>query len=127
MGNQRATILVIEDDQSILQWLYSILRRADYQVLPACSASEGLRMGVEWCGPIELLLADVSIPAMPGHYLAALIQEHRPGMRVILMSGSYDWRQMLAEGWQFLEKPFQARALLDLVGKEMMERGGAAG
>ena len=117
------TILVVEDNKALLRLVKSILTRGecgedcgarpDYEVLCASSATEALRIGMEYPGPIHLLLADVMMPDMLGTEVASLLKAARPSIRVILMSGYPDGKlAVLDAGWQFLQKPFMGEALL---------------
>ena len=58
-------------------------------------------------GAIHLLLSDVMMPDMSGPVVAQLLQQRRPQMRVMLMSGYPDGNMLLLNhGWHFIEKPY---------------------
>jgi DNA-binding response OmpR family regulator len=121
---REATILLVEDEPSMLKFVRTVLLESGcYQVLSATSGIEAIRIGMEFAGPIDLLLADVVMPQMLGTDVAAQLKEARPGMRVILMSG-YDGEelQVLDAGWRFLKKPFVGRQLLERISAMLEEK-----
>lgn len=68
--------------------------------------------------PIHLLLSDVLMPGMRGPELARRLRERRPALPVVYMSGYSDHAILTSEvlaGAAFLQKPFQAEALLRVV------------
>lgn len=112
----RETILVVDDDNSVLRIVVAILRHDNYHVLEAGSASEALLICREYPGFIHLLLADVTMPAMSGPELASEIKEARPDVRVMFMSGHVDGTLLiLNHGWSFVQKPFVMKVLLERV------------
>jgi len=82
------TILVVEDDASVLKMAITILRRQGYHVLSASKASEAIRLTTIYENTIHLLLTDVIMPEMNGWDLFAHISERFPDMKVIYMSGN---------------------------------------
>lgn len=79
-------ILVVEDQDQVRDVVRSILERLGYRVATARNADEALglvRDGI----PLDLLIADVVLPAMNGVALAERIVERRPHVRVLVMSG----------------------------------------
>lgn len=112
------TILVVEDEASILLMVQRILGTLGYRVLTAASPAEALRLASEEQGPIDLLITDVVMPGMNGRELAAELRAICPGLRCLFMSGYTGdvvfSRGVLQEEGNFLQKPFFAR---DLAGK----------
>jgi two-component system, cell cycle sensor histidine kinase and response regulator CckA len=101
------TILVVEDHPVVLEAVRMILARVGFNVLTASNKAEAIRLEKATVGPIHLLLSDVMMPDTSGPAIAQLLKEHRPEMRVMLMSG-YPGGDMLFlnYGWHFIEKPF---------------------
>ncbi len=81
------TILVAEDEPSILRLAETILARLGYQVLAAGSADAALALAASHAAPIDLLLSDVVMPNMNGRELAERLGAARPEMRTLFMSG----------------------------------------
>ena len=109
------TVLVVEDEVSLLKLASEILDKLGYTVLTAVTPGEALRLVEEYPGEIHLLMTDVILPEMNGSDLAVQIQEIRPAMKYLFMSGYtaevIAHRGMLDEGVQFIPKPFSVRDL----------------
>ena len=99
-----------------MQPVVMMLQQAGFTVLSASNAVQAIQIESDFAETIHLLLSDVMMPGMAGPALAKKIQDKRPLMRVILMSGFIDGAMLLLNhGWHFIEKPFMANALLDRV------------
>jgi DNA-binding NtrC family response regulator len=111
-----ATILVVEDHSSLLKLVRQILEDANFTVLPATTAGQAIRLEAEYPGTIDLLLTDVRMRGMSGPNLAKKLQQRRPQMRVMLMSG-YPGGDLLVldYGWHYIEKPFVPSALVNKI------------
>ena len=115
MQRGRETILLVEDEISILQLGTRILQQLGYHVLSAASPGEALHMAEEFPGNIDLLLTDVVMPTMNGRDLARRLLALYPGMARMFMSGYtadvIAHHGVLDEGVQFIEKPFSKAEL----------------
>ncbi|MCM2332895.1 MAG: PAS domain S-box protein [Anaeromyxobacteraceae bacterium] len=109
------TVLLVEDERSILQVARRMLEGQGYRVLAASSPAEGLRLAAEHPGQVDLLLTDVVMPELNGQEVARILQERHPRARRLFMSGytaDVIARQgVLAEGVHFIQKPFTAESL----------------
>jgi two-component system, cell cycle sensor histidine kinase and response regulator CckA len=109
------TVLVVEDDVSILHLAQKILAELGYQVLTAASPSEALRFARDRQLAIDLLIADVVMPEMNGKELADLLCGERAGLKTLFMSGyTADVianHGVLEKGVNFIQKPFSIRDL----------------
>jgi signal transduction histidine kinase len=122
-------ILVVEDDPGLRKVTTLQLARLGYAVVAAEDGVEALRLLPE-APRIDLLLSDIVLPkGMSGPMLARECQKHRPGLKILFMSG-YTKSGMtdagtLAEGAHMLTKPFRradlARKLRQLL--DQNERG----
>jgi DNA-binding NtrC family response regulator len=110
------TILVVDDVDLVLNLVVSILKSAHYNVLHAHRGSEALELAARHDGKIDLLLSDVQMPGMTGPKLGEELIKIRPATHVMFMS-SYPGGNLLVlnYGWSFLEKPFVANSLLQMV------------
>jgi DNA-binding NtrC family response regulator len=113
--NDQKTILVVDDDASILAVVSELLIDGGYNVLTARTGAKGLEQSREFKGSIDLLLSDFQMPGMSGVELATAMTQERGEIKVLLMSGFTDGMLILNEGWHFLTKPFIASQLRALV------------
>ena len=109
------TILVVEDEEQILDLCSQVLKRAGYNVLTANQPGEAVILTEKHEGQIHLLITDVVMPSMNGKELKERIQEIQPGIKALYMSGYtaniIAHRGVLAEGVEFLQKPFATKEL----------------
>jgi len=109
------TVLVVEDEVTILDLTRRQLEGLGYRVLSAGRPAEALAKAAAHDGPLHLLVTDVVMPGMDGRELASRLQAVRPGLRCLFMSGYtanvIAHRGVLDEGVHFLEKPFTQAAL----------------
>ncbi|HJX33889.1 MAG TPA: PAS domain S-box protein [Desulfatiglandales bacterium] len=109
------TVLVVEDNVSILNLAQKALQKYGYRVLTANSGEDALRICRGYEGPIDLLLTDVVMPTMGGKETVERLQPLYPHMKVIYMSGYTDdaivHLGVLEPGLNFIEKPFSPEAL----------------
>ena len=110
------TILVVDDTPMILKVVVAILNNANFNVLEARSGEEAIKVATEHTGKIDLLLSDVQMPSMTGPELGQTLKKLRPDLRIMLMSGLAGGSLLLLNyGWAFLEKPFLADKLLEMI------------
>ena len=126
----RETVLVVEDEESILDVAEAGLRQLGYRVLAAGSPAEALRAASAHDGSIDLLVTDVVMPGMNGKQLAEELRRTRPGLACLYISGYtanvISERGILEEGVDLLPKPFPLGALAAKI-REILDRGQPAG
>jgi CheY-like chemotaxis protein len=108
------TILVIEDEDSIIDLLNMLLVDEGYHVITARNGREGLMRLAESLP--TLILCDVMMPVMNGLEFCQEVQSHAEyhSIPIILMSAV--GQKIRSEGCPpaaFLEKPFDIDRLLD--------------
>ena len=86
-GKGQGTVLLVEDEPSVLNMGTRMLQTLGYAVLPAASPDEALRLAEEHGGTIQLLLTDVMMPGMNGRELADILKTRLPHIKQIFMSG----------------------------------------
>ncbi|MET0795368.1 MAG: response regulator [Polyangiaceae bacterium] len=108
MGDE--TVLVVEDNSAVRSVLCRVLKDAGYVVLDACDAVQATAICDSRREHIDLLLTDVVMPGVSGPELAIELQQKRPEMKVLFMSGysgsAITRHGVLREGLVFLQKPF---------------------
>jgi CheY-like chemotaxis protein len=112
-----ATILLVEDEESLRDIAMELLEASGYTVVAAASGAEALALVERRTpGAIQLLLTDVVMPGLSGPALAARIREHWPEVRVLYMSGYSDEavrkQGLLEPGTRLLAKPFSRTTLV---------------
>jgi CheY-like chemotaxis protein len=111
----RETVLLVEDEEVVRNLSKEILETYGYSVLVAANGREGLILGNEFQGPIDLVITDVIMPLMSGPEMAEGLRISRPDTRVLFMSGFTDeaivHHGVLDENVFFLQKPFSPEAL----------------
>ena len=121
------TVLVVEDEDAVRRGVVRLLSANNYEVLEACSGTAALELCEGGEREIHLLLTDVIMPDMLGTQLVPRVQEARPGVRVLYMSG---YMEPLGEAPDMrddlIEKPFPASVLLQRV-RDVLDGGAAAG
>lgn len=114
-----ATILLVEDEPSVLALTRRILERHRYRVLAAASGEDALAQAEAFEGEIHLLLTDVMMPGMNGKQLAEKLAVARTGLPVLFISGYSAHiiapEGVLETGFHFLAKPFSPESLTEKV------------
>jgi PAS domain S-box-containing protein len=120
------TILVVEDEESILELTKEMLEDLGYTALTAATPAEALRLAEEHTGGICLLLTDVIMPGLNGKELAGRLQSLLPELCCLFMSGYtadvIAHRGILDEGVHFISKPFSQEELAVKVREAMEEK-----
>jgi two-component system response regulator FixJ len=114
------TIFIVDDDDGIRDSLRAMLESAGYDVIDFASATEFLG-AKEWRG--SCLIADIRMPGMDGLELQQTLAQRGSRLPVIIVTGYGDVplaiRAMKAGAVDFIEKPFDAAALLAGIGRAL--------
>ena len=115
-----ATILVVDDEETVLSLVRTMLWRAGFNVLEAAGADEAMSVAAGHTGPIDLLVSDILMPDRNGYELADDLTAVRPETKVLFMSGYRD--KVLSESTgranidaPLLRKPFTQYALVSKI------------
>ena len=117
-----ATILVIDDEESIQRLCQYVLERAGYRVLSANSGKQGLRI-LEHVD-VDLCIVDIFMPEMDGLELIPFLRKRRPAGKLIVISGKTGVMDYLDVAMELganavLKKPFSLQGLLDAVSSQL--------
>jgi len=96
------TILLVEDDPSLLALTRDFLVGKGYHVLDAPGGEEAMKIAQEYIGPIHLLLTDLQMPRLNGWMLAKQLRPLRPETKVLFMSA---YTSKLTDPRDFLGAP----------------------
>ncbi len=107
------TVLLVEDDDDVRDFVQDVLRSHGYDVLSAVDGTQALSIIEQHGGTIDLLVTDVIMPRMMGSEVASRVASLRPGVKVLYISG-YPGDAIVKQGvpeHAFVQKPFSVSAL----------------
>ncbi len=104
------TVLIVEDEITILEIAKEMLETIGYQVLVSSSADLALDLAKVHGADIRLLISDVIMPQMNGRDMADRMQAFCPDLKILFMSGYtadvIAHKGVLDAGVNFIQKPF---------------------
>ena len=120
LKGQNETILLVEDEAALLFITTRGLTILGYRVLSATNGQEALDLWKQHQNDIDLVITDMKMPkGMSGLDLAQKLQQTKPSLKVIIMSGySMEMVKDSADGnsgYTFLSKPFAIKELSETV------------
>ena len=109
------SVLVVDDDPSILDTLAEFLNMEGYAVQTAANGAEALGC-IEKTEP-SLVLLDMRMPVLDGWGLTRALQERGRRLPIVVMTAAQDARQWAEEvgAVGYVSKPFDLLDLLDVV------------
>ena len=116
LPQRQATVLVVEDDSDVREYIVSALTQLGYSVLQAREPWAALSV-IERHPEIDILLTDIGLPGINGRQLADEVRRRRDGIKTLFISGYakeaifYDGG--LDPGVELLAKPFTIRSLAE--------------
>src|SRR5262249_55515935 len=122
MSSVEKTVLVVDDEPTVLGTVRDGLTAHGYRVLEALDGATALATAESHQGPIALLLVDVVMPGLSGPEVVARLHATRPDTKVLYMSG-FSTEVTVVHGVSAgdppLAKPFTRKTL----GRKVKERG----
>lgn len=110
------TILLIEDEEMLREFLKAVLMSKGYTVLTARDGEEGVQQYREHLAGIAAVISDLGLPKMAGEEVFRRIRALNPQARIILVSGYIDptsKASLEAEGARhFVPKPYHVNEIL---------------
>ena len=109
------TILLVEDEPTMMTMATVMLEKQGYTVLPASTPGTAIRLASDHADAIALMITDVIMPEMNGRDLAKALLTLYPTLKCLFMS-AYTAnvianQGILDPGAQFIQKPFSRNAL----------------
>ncbi|PKL43300.1 MAG: hypothetical protein CVV42_20400 [Candidatus Riflebacteria bacterium HGW-Riflebacteria-2] len=110
----QVTIIVADDEKSLLLMLTRILSKAGYNVIPAVNGTEAWHLFEKHGRSVDLLLLDTNMPEMSGPEVLEKVKKTEATIPVILLSG---FSQSPATSGDirpdaFVQKPFTRQEIL---------------
>jgi len=108
------TVLVVEDEGKVRGVICSMLEAYGYRALEVDSGEQALQTVRELEGPLHLVLTDIVMPGLNGPEVVEKLQEMKPDLPAIFMSGYTDdaiLNQTMDPDHVFLQKPITPHTL----------------
>jgi two-component system, cell cycle sensor histidine kinase and response regulator CckA len=113
-------ILLVEDEDALRELVHCVLETYGYTVIAAPNGRRAFDLWKENAAKIDMLLTDIVMPdGVTGMDLAESLKQEKPDLRVLFSSGyssdiiGKDF--VLADGMNFLQKPYNPQALAQTV------------
>jgi DNA-binding NtrC family response regulator len=124
---KKKTVLVVDDDGSVLKMIELILDDSGFDVIVASGGAEGLKL-LE-ARHVDLIITDIIMPEMEGIELITRLGGEQSKIPILAISGGGRSRNMnfLTFAQKLgakvvLEKPFRRDALVDAVNRALTPR-----
>jgi two-component system cell cycle sensor histidine kinase/response regulator CckA len=109
-------ILLVEDDPDVMTLTGRVLLENGYAVFMCRKAGEALDLFESNRGDFDLVISDLILPDKRGIELVQILQEKKPGLKALLISGYPETRtdlsKVLQQEYRFLAKPYTGSELL---------------
>lgn len=124
-------VLLVDDEESLLELLHSLLEMAGYTVRTAPSGEEALALLAQSNGRVDAVILDLSMPGMGGRRCLEILKERYPGLPVIVASGDAA-HEIFRNPEKFgardvILKPYRLNNLLEALQKVLTPSAGEAG
>jgi two-component system response regulator RegX3 len=114
MQKDKAAILVVEDDMSILNGLLDVLVFNGYEATGVEDGGEGLKKGLE--ERYDLIILDVMLPTLDGFSICKEIRKKKPNQGIIMLTAKGSEDDIVvgfkAGADDYVSKPFSLRELM---------------
>ncbi|MCX8086218.1 MAG: EAL domain-containing protein [Rhodocyclaceae bacterium] len=112
------SLLIVDDEPSILSALRRLLRREGYHILTATSGAEGLELLA--AHEVGVVISDARMPGMSGAEFLGRVRDMYPDTLRIMLSGYTDLEAVTSavnrgELFRFISKPWDDAELINIV------------
>jgi CheY-like chemotaxis protein len=121
--NGKRTILVVDDDQSILRVIRRVFERAGYTVTVACTGLDAQKLIDRFC--FDAALIDIRLPDMLGTELLSRIARSQQTVKIVFTGSPEPEYRLEAErkgADAFLIKPVNPATILELLEEKFKAR-----
>jgi len=118
-GNRKGTILVIDDEKTVLDMVEEMLSIEELQVVTATSGADALAIFRERHAEIQLVMLDYSMPDMNGLETLTELRQIQPDIPVVVCSGfgaeevTAQFKGIDVAG--FIQKPYRLATMIAAV------------
>jgi CheY-like chemotaxis protein len=118
-----ATILLVEDEEPIQQFIGDLLQEEGYRVQCASDGAQALDLVAD--RRPDLVLTDLMMPIMNGFELCRRLKDNpvTSGIPIVVMSAVGRQQAIECDADDFLGKPFELDALLQIVARHVGQTG----
>jgi two-component system, cell cycle sensor histidine kinase and response regulator CckA len=123
------TILLVEDELALRTFCCDFLTSCGYRVLSAENGAKAIDIASKSNERIDLVVSDVVMPAMSAKLMSTILLQHRPGLKILFMSGynNEDFVDLKRDmpTTRFLQKPFAVSELAQTIREILDEKKSA--
>ncbi|MFB3885195.1 MAG: response regulator [Thermodesulfobacteriota bacterium] len=108
------TILLVDDEDSVLDIGQRFLKFMNYEVLTARSGGEAIETYQKYYTSVDLVILDMVMPKMGGGEVFDRLKKINPEVKVLLSTGysiNDEAARILEKGCSFIQKPFDMKQL----------------
>ena len=113
-----ATVLVVEDEDSLRGAVSTFLRKKGFSIIEANDGESAVEIFRENAGRIDAILLDMTLPNLPGSKVLEEVRRINRATRVVVTT-AYS-RDTVLPDWEqaaFLRKPYHLQDLLSVLGR----------
>jgi PAS domain S-box-containing protein len=123
-GDNRQSILVIDDDEAVLLSQAGYLEDLGYTVRCASNGEQGLALFRS--DPPDMILCDLRMPGIDGLEVLRAVRRESPDMPFVIISGMGVMKDVIEAlrlgAWDYLPKPFDDFSILRHTVEKMLDR-----
>jgi two-component system response regulator CpxR len=103
-------VLIVDDDESVLKLVETVLRHSGYEVVQASDGQQALDL---LDASIDVLLCDKNLPLVPGTQVVLEARARFPKLTTVLMTAAPEALALTTLGLDgYLAKPFRSNSLV---------------
>lgn len=119
VGGEGKTILIIDDESTIIELVTEVLSDAEFKVLSATDPIKGIELYRQHHPTIAMVVLDYSMPHMDGMAAFEELKSINKGVKVLLCSGYSEEDTLMNfkidRPIGFLQKPYKPKAMVECV------------
>jgi CheY-like chemotaxis protein len=126
MSLETKTVLVVDDEPSVLTVINEILTPLGCRIILAETGEEALEISLDLAAKVDLLVTDIVLPHMKGYELAKCFSKKYPETKILYMSGfvspAISETEYMTRKKAFIQKPFSPKELVK-ISLRLLEEG----